>query len=190
VILTTDGLLDNLFDSDVRALLARLDVTPCHQLARLKKQRCAELQAVATELEAEAAGQKRKTALEKRKILGVAPTVVTDALIAGKERECRAVLRSIAALLAVTAQRVGNDEKAHSPFAAATQAAHKAGMKDVYRRPIQPYVGGKLDDVAVVAAVVVPDDSPAAAAAAAAAAAKRSGVSEIGSSSAATSKAA
>lgn len=148
LILATDGLWDNIYPQQVSAILAKLNLAPCHAYARMARVRYLEALQVERKLAA-AAGDAAAAAvpLETRKILGIAPEVVTDAQLAAQEKECRSMLASAASLIVTAAQKAGNDPKLHSPFAA---AAAKAGFR---------FQGGKADDVAVVVALAVADET-------------------------------
>jgi len=152
IIAATDGLWDNLAESDVSAILARFEFEQCTRLARMSKVRY--LEAIGAERAAAVGGgggglplAQKELPLEKLKLLGLAPEVgVSNATFAAKEKECRSQLAAMASILTTTAIRVGKDGRAETPFA---KNAAKAGMM---------WEGGKLDDTAVVVALVIADD--------------------------------
>ena len=137
VLLGTDGLFDNLAETDIRAALAKVDFTPCHTFIRAAKRRHADA--------AEAAAG--TPAFSLNKVVGGTTDAHSPAAMRALEKDCRAVLLTVSASLAVGAQRVGLDPTAKSPFSI---GARKAGLR---------HSGGKLDDVVVVAALVVPDEA-------------------------------
>lgn len=154
IIAATDGLWDNLEESDVSAILARFEFEQCTRLARMSKVRY--LEAIGAERAAAVGGggggggpplAQKELPLEKLKLLGLAPEVgVSNATFAAKEKECRSQLAAMASILTTTAIRVGKDARAVTPFA---KNAAKAGIR---------WEGGKLDDTAVVVALVIADD--------------------------------
>jgi serine/threonine protein phosphatase PrpC len=157
IIAGTDGLWDNLGEAEVSSILARFEFEQCTRLARMSKVRY--LEAIGAERAAAAASSgggggggglpsaQKELPLEKLKLLGLAPEVgVSNATFAAKEKECRSQLAAMASFLTTTAIRIGNDERAVTPFA---KNAAKAGKR---------WEGGKLDDTAVVVALVIADD--------------------------------
>jgi hypothetical protein len=139
----TDGVYDNLFEKDIQAQLAKFDFAPCRQLVRGRRLR--QNQRWVAQEEAEG-----RTPLQKLKILGAQEEAVSDAELKGREEECRAVLRSMATMIALAAQRTGANRTASTPFSV-------NGAKAKFR-----WQGGKPDDVTVLVALVAPDDSRAA----------------------------
>ena len=137
VLLGTDGLFDNLFEGDIRAVLAKIDFTPCHTFVRAAKRRYAS---------AASDGSAPNSFSRVERIVGGKEDVHSDAAMAVLEKGCRSVLLTVSAALAVSAQRVGLDPTAKTPFSAGARAA---GLQ---------HSGGKLDDVVALAAIVVPDD--------------------------------
>lgn len=137
---------DNLFDEDVRKILARFDMSSVHTYARMMKDKYREMRLADEAIEQEKSGEPKKTPLERRRIMGVVNSATTDTQLLLKEKEARATVSSMSALLAVAAQRVGKDTKCKSPFSEEVKRAH-----------LGHYSGGKLDDVAVIASVIVPD---------------------------------
>ena len=155
VILSTDGVLDNLGPDDIAAILGRFAFEPCMQLARWRRVQYVE--AAAAHAAAVAGGGAPRGIAEggtgiplvARHLLASAPEVISPSGVAAQERDCRALLAAMASSIAFTAQRVGNDHKAHNtPWA-----------KEVARRyPHLPREGGKLDDATVVVALCACDD--------------------------------
>jgi hypothetical protein len=119
-------------------ILAGYDFSSCHRVVRLRK-------AVAEQRALDVDGKSGQ--LESRTFLGLAQEPVTDGELQEAESRCKEVLRSMTAMLAVSAQRVGMDPQADSPF----------GKSAVRHGHTQWAKGGKLDDVVVVAGLVVPD---------------------------------
>ena len=141
VIAATDGLYDNIGDETQAALLAKFDWAPCAGYAHAAARRWRE------DGGSSAAGA--AAVPERMRIRNVAEGSVTDAELGERERLCRASLRGMATMLAMTAHRVGHDPNAQdTPFA---REAAKAGMR--YRS----FRGGKPDDVTVVVAMLLPD---------------------------------
>jgi len=99
MLLATDGLLDNLFDTDVTHVASRIDFEPCVAAVVLAK-----------------AGRLTPSGPGKTE-----PAATAAALTA-----CQATVRSFAAALAVKAHEVGADARARSPFQV---AAHKHGYE-------------------------------------------------------------
>jgi hypothetical protein len=142
----TDGVWDNLDEGALRAVLSRFDFSTCRAYARMQRARFAAAgvaarDAVGVPISAGGAG----VPLETRH--PVAAEHVSDAAALGKERECLAQLRAMSAAIAFTAQRVGADPRARTPF---SEGARKAGQR---------FEGGKLDDATVVVALVTCDPS-------------------------------
>lgn len=131
VLLATDGLFDNLFLDDILSAIAKLDYKPVHEFVRLKMRRMKEDRA-------------EVGAIEQLKIRNVAQDQVTDAELQHAEKAARTVLRSMSALLAVSAQTVGEKPTGDTPFSKEAPTKWK-------------YEGGKPDDVVVLLGVVIPD---------------------------------
>jgi serine/threonine protein phosphatase PrpC len=137
LLLATDGVFDNLPVRAVVALLARLDWRPVRELVRLRKRRYAQEAAAEAAARAGAGAAGGQAAApprplpERLVIRNLAPAAtadVTDGELAAADKAARAVLRSASALVAVTAQRVGRDPRADTPF---SRAAAAAGMRNL-----------------------------------------------------------
>jgi hypothetical protein len=141
LIAATDGIWDNLDENAIRTVLSRFDFEPCHALTRMARSRAA-AEREATRVALGISSSSRALSA----IPNVVPEDVTDALFSAKRADCHAQLLAISAALSFTAQRVGRDPRAQSPFAT---AAAKAGLR---------FDGGKLDDATAVCALVLPND--------------------------------
>ena len=152
VLLATDGVFDNLFERDIQRLLGRVEWAPCAAFIRLKKARyaaAAEAAGAAAEAASGRAPVEPPAALSPRILNLAQPAPVSDFELAAAEKACRSALLSMAAIIAVGAQRVGGDPTAMSPFAAASRAPGSG---------TRPVIGGKMDDAYVVLGLLVPDE--------------------------------
>jgi hypothetical protein len=140
----TDGFFDNLYTHDAQAQLAKFDYKALSQLVRGRRRRQEERGLLCRE----GAGDGGAAPLERFRVRGVQDERVTDEEIASREVECRAALRAMATMLAITAQRVSNNPLGKTPFSEGAQAAGWGAE-----------TGGKPDDITVVVALLVPDDA-------------------------------
>lgn len=156
IVAATDGVLDNLGPNAIAAVLGRFAFDACAQLARWR--RVSYYDAAAASAGAPPVGIAEGgtgVPLEARRLLASAPDVVTPAGLAAQEKDCRALLTALATSLALTAQRVGDDRGADTPYARASKLVRPGTVFSKHVPPHEHWHGGKPDDATVVVALCV-----------------------------------